>query len=338
MEDNRRLSAARVAELGRINQAFLTSVDESDNGHQEISLKVISLSSDENIESCSFTKTSCNESENWQSSSPVPSEKYIKGGGDKEVAEDPNATDGGNTPFMVEKNGNCCEEVSSNTPYGVTSCQASFPNQSYQVYDLNLNNTASRAFGNSLDDLVDTKPQERMKECLGSHSQKQENPVPLINREGKEGSKGVSQNEFTSIELGLHKDEIQDGGSMKSVSCNAAVTEKVNEIDPDNSALEIGDLDISVRSDATEFFYTPDISPTRSPINGYVEHKRGVKFYEKNIEIGQDMLESSFDQFDENAFTDERVVGCLDQEYLRRMVDPNSQFFVCTPLISEVFG
>ena len=336
MDDNRRLSAARVAELGQINQAFLTSVDESDNGRQEISLKVISSSSDENIESGSFTKTSGNERESWLSSSPVPSEKYLKEE-DKEVADDLNATDRDNTSFMVEKNGNCREESSSNTPYGVTSCEASQPNQSYQGYDRNLNNETSSVFGSSIDDLVDAKPQERMKECLESRSQKQENPVQLTHRKGKERSKGVSQNDFTSIELGLHKDEIQDGGNMNSVPCNVAVTEKVNEKDPDNSAFEIGDLDISVRSDATEFFYTPDISPTRSPINGYVEHKRGVKFSEKNIEIGQDMLVSSFDQCDENVFTDERVVGCLDQEYLRRMVDPNSQFFVCTLLILEGF-
>ena len=335
MDDDRRVSTARVAELGQVNQAFLTSMDESDHGHPEISLKLISVLSNGNSDSCKFTKTNCNEDESRFSSSPVSSVKPTKGITDD--GEDINTPDGNCTSFIDGKNGNCREEASAIAPYGVTSCQASQPNQTHQRYDPNMNNSASTSSSGSFDDLMNANPQGKMKEDIEAYSIAQEDQGPLVEQRERESSKGVSsENAFTAIDLGLHKDEAQDGGCMKNISCDIAVREKVDEKDPDSSALEVGDLDISVRSDATEFFYTPDISPPKSPITGFVEQKRGVKFSEKSIEIGQDMLDSSFDQFDENAFIEERVVGCLDQDYLRRMVDPNSQFFVCTPLIIKL--
>ena len=328
MDSNKRLSAARVSNLGQVNEAFLTSMDENDHAHQEIGLKVMSLSSDRNSESQAFAETDRNDRNSWLSSSPVSSEKHIKVG-DIDDGEEIIATDGDNTLFIDGKNGNCYEEASTTTPYGMTSCQANYPNQPHQYYDLNLNNSSPTTFFGSFDNLVEGKVRGGMKEGLESTNEAQESPVIPSKQNEKEKSKGVSQSEFTAIDLGLQKDEIQDGGISVSVSYEIAPPATASEKDRDNSVHEIGDLDVSIRSDATEFFYTPDISPARSPTDGYVEHKRGVKFCEKRIEIGHDLLEPSLNHLDESAVAEERVVGYLDQEYLRRMVDPNSRFFVC---------
>jgi len=329
MDGNKRLSAARVSNLGQVNEAFLTSMDENDHAHQEIGLKVMSLSSDGNSESLAVVETDRNERDSWLSSSPVSSEKNIKVG-DLDDGEEIIATDGNNALFIDEKNRHCYEESITTTPYGMTSCQASYPNQPHQYYDLNLNNSSPTTFFSSFDNLGEGKIRGRMKEDLEPHSETQESPVILLKQNEKEKSKGVSQSEYTAIDLGLHKDEIQDGGISISVSYEIAPSANISEKDRDNSVHEVGDLDVSIRSDATEFFYTPDISPARSPIDGYVvENKRGVKFCEKSIEIGHDLLETSLNHLDESSVAEERVVGYLDQEYLRRMVDPNSRFFVC---------
>ena len=311
MEDSKRFDIARAANLGKVNHAFLTSIDEGDRVQNEISLKVISLSSDGNSLSSRFASGDCHEDESCLSSSPVLFEKHIN----EDKGKDSGGTDEYDTSFIDGKSGIYYDEATNDRPYGETSCQASQPNQPHQCFDLDPNNSSTKAFNSSCDDLVKTKTVGRMEEGWQSHNQIQENSSQPIKQE--ERTKGVSPNEFTTIDLGPHKDEIQAVGES-------------NEKSPDNSTAEVADLNLSVRSDATEFFYTPEISPTRSPV--HVERKRGVKFSEKSVEIGQDMLETSFDHFDDNHFAEERVVGCLDQEYLRRMVDPNSQFFVRKPL------
>lgn len=325
-DDSKRFSAVRSAELGQVNQAFMTSIDDGEHHRDQ---NVTSVSPDGKSDLCRFVTTNCHGDSFGRSSSPVANGNCKEGG---EVCADCfQSTDGSDSSFVDGKSGNCFKEGAISEPYGETPCQTSQPNQPDRSFDINPNNSTSQAFDSLYEDSVKSTSDERMENGHRCYSQARKDSPALIKQEGTETVKGVPHNEFTAIDLGHHKGEIQDGGSLdtRDPPCDGVMQNCLHEENPGDS-VEIKDLNVSVRSDATEFFYTQDISPTRSPSRDLAGQKRGVTFSEKSIEIGEDMLETSFDHNDDVAFTEERIVGCLDQEYLRRMVDPNSRFFVRT--------
>lgn len=330
MDDDLTCNNAKGADLGLVNHAFMTSMDEGDqHNRQEIGLKVISISSGGQEDVGHFIKPSFHVCEFRQKTSPVSAEDEREGRNG--IAEGLNVTCGMHTSCVSGKIGSDNDEEAIKQPYVKPPCQTLQPNQPHQCFDLNPNNSTPQDCKSSNDDLVKSNSQERMEEDLNFGKETKGISPTSVKQEGRRNSKGVpGSTEFTAINLGHHKEEDQDDGkeNIKDASC-AQLNEKSV-----GGAIEHGDLNTSIRSDATEFFYTPDISPTRSPTGINVHQKRGVKFSEKSIEIGEDMLETAFDHCDENATTEERVLGCLDQEYLQRMVDPNSQFFVRTYVIN----
>ena len=97
-------------------------------------------------------------------------------------------------------------------------------------------------------------------------------------------------------------------------------------------ATELAELNVSLRSDCTEFYYTPDISPQASPSRMDLRRLKSdnhVTFDETSIQIAQDSMESYEGAVGFHDSMDDEMLDCIDQEYLRRLVDPTQKFFVC---------
>eukprot|EP00794_Sanderia_malayensis_P017591 gene17591-19344_t len=97
---------------------------------------------------------------------------------------------------------------------------------------------------------------------------------------------------------------------------------------------ELTELNVSVMSDGTEFYYTPKVSPRVSPPSMAALRKKScnVTFDETYTEIAQDSLE--FGEDSSSACVDpnlsfEEDASNAEQEFLRRLVDPTQKFFVC---------
>ncbi len=116
-------------------------------------------------------------------------------------------------------------------------------------------------------------------------------------------------------------------------------------LDSSHEDKEIAELDISMKSDGTEFYYTPVVSPSVSPPVNTSLVKRSdnrVTFDEASIEIAQDSLETSEVAAvrrgsESNYDNEEEVRHFLDQQFLKNLVDPMQEYFVCILRISYLF-
>ena len=353
----KRLGYMKAAELGQVNKGFVTSLDDGEQAanRDDGGRAVIGISPKNIMDSCRFIKN------NHVDENAANNILGFTGQGRCDVEECGFADEGLKRPDAVNstqlERTNECQADQLNDLADSLKAHESAQNDQVIANNGAVIDTASNSWGSTGHDVLKTAEIEGMSErpnlpgsilneisSVPSHVgelRRDSVEVPLhslsmlssqrVGAEERGNPQGVSVARHTAINVELDNHLIEngthahEGRKEESIQDGDVVREELFDKSSDN-VLDTSDLNVSVRSDCTEFFYTPEVSPPSSPTQG---KPRTVKFHEKSIEIGQDILDAGSESSDLNANLEEQVIGYVDQEYLRNMVDPSNKFFVC---------
>eukprot|EP00112_Aurelia_sp_Birch-Aquarium-sp1_P011845 Seg249.8 transcript_id=Seg249.8/GoldUCD/mRNA.D3Y31 product="hypothetical protein" protein_id=Seg249.8/GoldUCD/D3Y31 len=353
----KRLGFMKAAELGQVNQGFMTSIDEGEHAanRNDGGRAVIGISPENIMNSCRFIKNDHIEE------NPANNILGFSGQDRCDVEECGFVDEGLKRPdavnsIQLERTHEYHTEQFNNLTDTLEDLEST-QNDQIISNDGAVGERASNGWGSTRHDVLKAAEIEGMSErpnLQGSmlneissvpsrvgELRRDSVEVPLdslsmlqsqrVGAEERESPQGVSVAQHTAINLDLDNRLIENGSHARegrkeeSPQDGDVLREELFDKSSDN-VLDTTDLNVSVRSDCTEFFYTPEVSPPASPTQG---DQRTVKFDEKSIEVGQDILEAGSESFDPSANLEEQVIGYADQEYLRNMVDPSNKFFVC---------
>ncbi len=291
----------RAADLGRVNQAFAASVDESEQESQRLAMdrslittKVNSVKDEKCFEQASsdIIQDRCNNMElKPDGGQPKP---------DGDLIEPRNSSN-----ISMEFN---------QEPIGSSADLSSSINEKDSIsvdYE-------GREYSNITQGGVFKETELRHRNTQGNVSKEAKGESHVL-KNSDELNYGLKT--YDSIVAGLQKD--------KGSQLLATDADDVNELQ---------ELNVSMMSDGTEFYYTPEVSPGVSPAPLVaVERKKSynVTFDETSIEIGQDSLENSEDIIADPSL-EEDVLDGVDQEFLRHLVDPTQKYFVCISCLFSI--